>query len=124
LTSNLSELTKFVRSRQLQRLNVGDSKNIPQQTSFDDEGVHTELGTAVTNSSKIALVNLEMSFAAEEESKEKSDCPGSPWASNEGLYKPPKNHKAKVLFCTTSAASSILLLMHDSREILPSIIGN
>ncbi len=25
------------------------------------------------------------------------DCPGSPWASNEGLYKPPKNHKAKVL---------------------------
>ena len=24
------------------------------------------------------------------------DCPGSPWASNKGLYKPPKNHKAKV----------------------------
>ena len=37
-----------------------------------------------------------MSFAAEEELKEKSDRPGSPWASNEGLYKPPKNHKAKV----------------------------
>jgi hypothetical protein len=96
LTSNLSELTKIVRSRQLQRINVGDSKNIPQQTSFDNKGVHTELGTAVTNSSKIAPVNLEMSFAAEEESKEKSDCPGSPWASNEGLYKPPKNHKVKV----------------------------
>jgi hypothetical protein len=40
--------------------------------------------------------DLEMSFAAEEESKEKSDRPGSPWASHEGLYKPPKNHKAKV----------------------------
>ncbi len=50
---------------------MGDSKNIPQQTSFDNEGVHTELGTAVTNSSKIAPVNLEMSFTAEEESKEK-----------------------------------------------------
>jgi hypothetical protein len=59
LTSNLSELTKNVRSRQLQRINVGDSKNIPQQTSFDDEGVHTELGTAVTNSSKIAPVNCD-----------------------------------------------------------------
>ncbi len=46
LTSNLSEFTKIVRSRQLQRINVGDSKNIPQQTSFDNEGVHTELGTA------------------------------------------------------------------------------
>jgi hypothetical protein len=30
LTSNLSELTKIVGSRQLQRINVGDSKNIPQ----------------------------------------------------------------------------------------------
>ncbi len=76
---------------------MGDSKNIPQQTSFDDdEGVHTELGTAVTNSSKIAPVNLEMSFAAEEESKEKLDRPGSTWASNKGLYEPLKNHKAKV----------------------------
>jgi hypothetical protein len=124
LTCNLSELTKIVRSRQLQRINVADSKNIPQQTYFDDEGVHTELATAVTNSSKISPVNLEMSFTAEEESKEKSDRPGSPWASNEGLYEPPKNHKAKVQFCTTSAASSILLLMHGSMEILPSIIGN
>ncbi len=70
----------------MQRINVGDSKDIPQQTSFDDEGVHTKLGTAVTNSSKIAPVNLEMSFAAEEESKETSDRPGSPWASNKGLY--------------------------------------
>ncbi len=78
LTSNLSELTKIVKSRRLQRINVGDSKNISQQTSFDNEGVHIELGTAVTNSSKIAPVNLEMSFAAEEESKENSDHPGSP----------------------------------------------
>jgi hypothetical protein len=68
LTSNISELSKNVRSRQLQRINVGDHKNInPQQTSSDDEGVHPELGTAVINSSKIAPVNLEMSFAAEEE---------------------------------------------------------
>jgi hypothetical protein len=97
LTSNLSELSKNVRSRQLQRINVGDPKNtIPQQSSFDNKGVHSELGTAVINSSKISPVNLEMSFAAEEESKEKFDCPGSPWASNEGLYKPPKNCKAKV----------------------------
>ena len=76
---------------------MGDPKNtIPQQSSFDDEGVHPELGTAVINSSKISPVNLEMSFAAEEESKEKLDCPGSLWASNKGLYEPPKNHKAKV----------------------------
>ncbi len=76
---------------------MGDPKNtIPQQTYFDDEGVHTELGTAVINSSKISPVNLEMSFAAEEESKEKLDCPGSLWARNKGLYEPPKNHKAKV----------------------------
>jgi hypothetical protein len=79
LTSNLSELSKNVRSRQLQRINVGDPKNIiPQQTYFDDEGIHLELGTAIINSSKISPVNLEMSFAAEEESKEKLDRPGSP----------------------------------------------
>ncbi len=52
LTSNLSELSKNVRSRQLQRIYVGDPKNtIPQQTYFDDEGAHPELGTAVINSS-------------------------------------------------------------------------
>jgi hypothetical protein len=60
------------------------SENIPKQTSVDEEGVHTELATAVTNSSKIAPVNLEMSFAAEE-LKEKLDCLGSPWASNKDL---------------------------------------
>jgi hypothetical protein len=52
------------------------------------------LATAVTNSSKIAPVNLDMSFAAEQ-SKEKLHHPGSPWASNKGLYKPLKTHKAK-----------------------------
>ncbi len=47
-------------------------------------------------SSKIAPVNLEMSFAAEEESEEKLDRPSSPWASTEGLYEPTENDKAKV----------------------------
>jgi hypothetical protein len=52
--------------------------------------VHKELATAVTNSSKIATVNLEMSFAAEQ-SKESSDHPASPFASNGGVYEtPPK----------------------------------
>ncbi len=36
-----------------------------------------------------------MSFAAED-SKEKFDHPGSPWANNKGLYMPLKNQKAKV----------------------------
>jgi hypothetical protein len=66
MTSNLSEHTKNVTSRQLQRIHVEYSENIPKQTSFDEEDVHTELATAVTNSSKIAPVNLEMSFAAEQ----------------------------------------------------------
>ncbi len=95
LTNNLSEHTKNVTPRPLQRIHVEYSENIPKQTSVDEEGVHTELATAVTNYSKIVPVNLEMSFAAEQ-SKEKLDCPGSPWASNEGLYKPLKTHKAKV----------------------------
>jgi hypothetical protein len=88
LTNNLSEHTKKVWSRQLQRIHVEHSENIPKQTSVDEKGVHTELATAVTNSSKIAPVNLEMSFAAEQ-SEERSDRPDSPFASNEGLY---KNH--------------------------------
>jgi hypothetical protein len=68
----------------------------PKQTSVDEEGVHTELATAITNSSKIAPVNLEMSFAAEQ-LEERLDCPDSSFASNEGLYEtPPETHKAKV----------------------------
>jgi hypothetical protein len=72
------------------------SENIPKQTSVDEEGVHTELSTAVTNSSKIAPVNLEISFAAEQ-LEERSDPPASPFASNKGVIEtPPETHKAKV----------------------------
>ncbi len=75
------------------------SENTPKQKSVGEKGVHTESATSVTKSSKIALVNLEMSFAAEqsEESNVRSDRPDSPFASNKGLYKtPPETHKAKV----------------------------
>jgi hypothetical protein len=86
LTNNLSEHAKKDLSRQLQRIH----------TSVDEEGVHKELATAVTNSSKIAPVNREMSFAAEQ-FEERSDCPASPFASSKGVIKtPPKTHKAKV----------------------------
>jgi hypothetical protein len=43
LTNNLSEHTKNVTSRQLQRIHVEYSVNIPKQTSVDEKGVHTEL---------------------------------------------------------------------------------
>jgi hypothetical protein len=83
-------------SRQLQRIYVEHSENIPKQTSVDEEGVHKELATFVTNSSKIAPVNLEMSFAAEQ-LEVRSNRPASLFASNEGVNKtPPKTHKAKV----------------------------
>jgi len=58
LTNNLSEHTKKVWSRQLQRIHVVHSENTPKQKSRDEEGVHTESATAVTTSSKIAPVNL------------------------------------------------------------------
>jgi hypothetical protein len=75
---------------------VEHSENIPKQISVDEEGVHIELATAATNSSKIAPLNPEMSFAAEQ-SEERLDHPDSPFASKEGLYKtPPGTHKAKV----------------------------
>jgi hypothetical protein len=125
LTSNLSELSKNVRSRQSQRINVGDPKNtIPQQTSFDDEGVHPELGTAVINSSEIAPVNLEMSFAAEEESKKNWIVPVAPGPVTKVFTSPQRITRLRSQFCATSSASSILLMMHGPREILPSIIGN
>jgi hypothetical protein len=96
LTNNLSEHAKKVLLRQLQRIHVEHSENIPKQTSVDEEGVHKELATAVTNSSKIAPVNLEMSFAAVQ-SEERLDCPASPFASNKGLYEtPPETQQAKV----------------------------
>jgi hypothetical protein len=82
------------------------------------------LATAVTNSSKIAPVNLEMSFAAEE-FEERSDRPASPFASNEGVIKtPPNTHKAKVPMKYNKFASSILLLMHGSTVILQSTNKN
>ncbi len=99
LTNNLSEHTKKVWSRQLQKIHVEHSENTPKQKSVDEEGVHTESASAVTNSSKIAPVNLEMSLAAEqsEESNVRLDCPECPFASNKGLYKtPPETHKDKV----------------------------
>jgi hypothetical protein len=96
LTNNLSEHNKKVWSRQLQRIHVEHPENIPKQTSVDEEGVNTELATAATNSSKIAPVNLEISFAAEQ-SEKRLDRPDSPFASNEGHYEtPPETHKAKV----------------------------
>ncbi len=102
LTKNLSEHAKKVLSRQLQRIHVEHSENIPKQTSVDEEGVHKELATAVTNSSKIAPVNLEMSFAAEQ-SKERTDHPASPFASNKGVYKtPPKTHNIRNLCMDTT----------------------
>ncbi len=96
LANNLSEHAKKDLSRQLQRIHVEHTENIPKQTSVDEKGVHKELATAVTNSSKIAPVNLEISFAAEQ-LEERSDCPARPFASNKGVIKtPPKTHKAKV----------------------------
>jgi hypothetical protein len=40
LTTNLSEHAKKDLSRQLQRIHVEHSENIPKQTSVDEEGVH------------------------------------------------------------------------------------
>ncbi len=61
------------------------TENIPKQTSVDEEGVP-----------KLAPLNLEMSFAAEQ-SEERSDHPASPFASNEGLYKTPsETQQAKI----------------------------
>ncbi len=122
LTSNLSELSKNCRSRQLKRINVGDPKNtIPHQTYFDDKGVHPELGTAVINSSKISSVNLEMSFAAEDQ-KKKWIVLVAPGPVTKVCMSPQTIARLSSQFCTASPASSILLLMHGPREILPSII--
>ncbi len=100
------------------------SENIPKQTSVDEEGVHQELATAVTNSSKIAAVNLEISFAAEQ-LEERSDCPASPFASNKGVIKtPPKTHKAKVPMKYNKFRKQYLLLMHGSTAILQSTNQN
>ncbi len=80
LASNLSEVRMKLRSRQLQRINVGSSKkSIPQKTSCHDEGVHSELvGTDVMKSPKIAPVNLGKKIAAEEESEKNWIVPVAP----------------------------------------------
>ncbi len=124
LTNNLSEHAEKDLSRQLQRIHVEHSENFPKQTSVDEEGVHKELATAVTNSSKIAPVNLEMSFVAERLEK-RSDHPANPFASNKGVIKtPPKTHKAKVPMKYNKFPSSILSLMHGSMVILQSTNKN
>ncbi len=99
LTNNLSERTKQVQSRQLQKSNVQHSENTPKQQSLDEQGLHAESTSAVSTSSKIELVNLEMNFAAEklEENTVRSDSPDSPFASNEGIDDTPhENHMGKV----------------------------
>jgi hypothetical protein len=99
LTNNLSERTKKVWSRQLQRIHVKNSVNTSKQQYLDEEGLNTESTTAVTTSSKIAPVNLEINFLAKqlEDSNVRSDHPDSPFASNEGLCNTPhETHKAKV----------------------------
>ncbi len=65
MTNNLSERTKQVWSRQLQKINVQHSENTAKQESLDEQDLHSESASAVSISSKIAPVNLEMNFAAE-----------------------------------------------------------
>ncbi len=99
LTNSLSERTKKVWSRQLEKMKVQHSENIAKQPSLDEHGLHAESASAVSTPSKIAPLNLEMKFAAEklEESNIRLDRPDSPFASNKDLYKtPPETHKAKV----------------------------
>jgi hypothetical protein len=65
LTNNLSERTKQVWSRQLQKLNVPQpSENTDKQQSLNEQGLHAESASVVSISSKIAPVNLQMNFAA------------------------------------------------------------
>jgi hypothetical protein len=66
-----------------------------KQTSVDEEGVvHKELATAVTNSSKIAPVNLEMSFALNNWRKDWIVLL-APLPVTKVLQDPPETHKAK-----------------------------
>jgi hypothetical protein len=78
---------------------VQHSENTAKQQSLDEQGLHAELATAVSTSSKIAPVNLEMNFAAEkwEESNIRSDSPDSLFATNESIDETShETHKAKV----------------------------
>jgi hypothetical protein len=99
LTNNLSERTKQVWSRQLQKINVQQSENTAKQQSLDEQGLHAESALAVCTSSKNVPVNLEMNFAAEnfEESNVRLDSPDSPFATNKGIDEiPHETHKTKV----------------------------
>ncbi len=70
-------------------------------------------------------VNLEMSFAAVKKNQKKYRIVlVAPGPVTKVLTSPQRITRLRSQFCTTSAASSILLLMNGSREILPSIIGN
>jgi hypothetical protein len=70
---------------------VKHSETTAKQQSLDEQGLHTELATAVTTSFKIAAVNLEMNFSAEqlEEINVRLDCPDSPFAINKGIDETP-----------------------------------
>ncbi len=116
LTNNLSEHAKKDLSRQWQRIH----------TSVDEEGVHEELATtAVTNSSKIAPVNLEMSFAAELNWRKDLIVLLAPLPVTKVLSRPhPRLTRLRSQWSTTSSASSILLLMHGSTVILQSTNEN
>ncbi len=75
------------------------SENTAKQQSLDGQGLHAESAYAVSTSSKIAPVNLDMNFAAEkmEKSNVRSDSRDSPFASNEGIDETPhETHKTKV----------------------------
>ncbi len=54
LTNNLSERTKQIWSRQLQKFNMQHSENTPKQQSLDEQDLHAESASAVSTSSKIA----------------------------------------------------------------------
>jgi hypothetical protein len=92
---------------------VQPPENTNNQQSLDEQGLHAESASAVSTSSKIAPVNLEMNFAAAnfEENKFRSDSPDGPSARNEGIEDTPhKNCKGKVSV-KNKLCKSILLLM-------------
>ncbi len=66
LTNNLSERTKHVWSKKLQKSNVQYSKNTAKQQSIhEQQGLHAESASADSTSFKTAPVNLKMMFSAE-----------------------------------------------------------
>jgi hypothetical protein len=67
------------------------SENTNKQQSLDEQGLHAESTSAVSTSSKIVPVNLEMNFAAAnlEENIVRLVSSDSPFASNEGIDNTP-----------------------------------